>query len=73
MDYKTELQEFLQAQKDPNIHYHVDHEEGPAHQKIFYVSLWDGKEKLGEGTGKTKKEAEQNAARAALKEKKVVF
>ena len=51
----------------------MDREEGPDHDKTFYVSLWDGKEKLGEGAGKTKKEAEQNAAKAALEGYGVVF
>ncbi|MGI6733927.1 MAG: ribonuclease III [Anaerovoracaceae bacterium] len=72
-DFKTELQEFLQAQKEVEIRYLVDREEGPDHDKTFYVSLWDGKEKLGEGAGKTKKEAEQNAAKAALEGYGVVF
>lgn len=72
-DFKTELQEFLQAQKEVEIRYLVDREEGPDHNKTFYVSLWDGEEKLGEGSGKTKKEAEQNAARAALEGYGVVF
>jgi ribonuclease-3 len=72
-DFKTELQEFLQAQKEVEIRYLVDREEGPDHNKTFYVSLWDGEKKLGEGSGKTKKEAEQNAARAALEGYGVVF
>ncbi len=65
-DFKTELQELLQSKKEADIHYRVDREEGPDHDKTFYVSLWDSQTKLGEGVGKTKKEAEQNAARAAL-------
>lgn len=72
-DFKTELQEFLQARKEADIHYFVDREEGPDHDKTFYISLWDGKVKLGEGIGKTKKEAEQNAAKAALEGYEVVF
>ncbi|HPO04800.1 MAG TPA: ribonuclease III [Bacillota bacterium] len=65
-DYKTELQELLQAKKEARIHYHVDREDGPDHDKTFFVSLWDGERKIGEGMGKTKKEAEQNAAKAVL-------
>lgn len=72
-DFKTELQELLQARKEVEIRYLVDREEGPDHDKTFYVSLWDGERKLGEGAGKTKKEAEQNAARAALEGYGVVF
>ncbi len=66
-DYKSELQEHLQSGgKSVNISYVVDREEGPAHDKTFYLHLeCDGK-KYGKGCGKTKKEAEQNAARASL-------
>lgn len=72
-DFKTALQEFLQARKEADIRYCVDREEGPDHDKTFYISLWDGKAKLGEGIGKTKKEAEQNAAKAALEGYELVF
>ncbi|GAB1476718.1 ribonuclease III [Bacillota bacterium] len=65
-DYKTEIQEKLQAQGMPEIKYLIDREDGPDHDKTFFVSLWDGAEKLGEGAGKTKKQAEQNAAKSAL-------
>lgn len=65
-DYKTELQENLQANGDIKIHYHVDKEDGPDHDKTFYVSLFAEGKQLGEGVGKSKKEAEQNAARYAL-------
>ena len=66
-DYKSELQEHLQSGgKSVNISYIIDREEGPAHDKTFYLHLeCDGK-KYGKGCGKTKKEAEQNAARASL-------
>ncbi len=72
-DFKTALQEFLQARKEAHIRYCVDREEGPDHDKTFYISLWDGNARLGEGRGKTKKEAEQNAAKAALEGYEVVF
>ncbi len=65
-DYKTEIQEKLQAKGAKEILYQIDKEEGPDHQKTFYVSLWFEGEKLGEGHGKSKKEAEQSAAKAAL-------
>ena len=66
-DYKSEIQEVLQSGgKTVNIHYVLDREEGPAHNKTFYLHLeCDGK-KYGNGKGKTKKEAEQNAAKASL-------
>lgn len=68
-DYKTQVQEKLQENGGiVHISYHLDKEEGPDHDKIFYVHLiCDGK-KLGSGSGRSKKEAEQNAARATLEE-----
>ncbi|QIB70701.1 ribonuclease III [Aminipila butyrica] len=65
-DYKTELQELLQTNGDIRIHYRVDKQEGPDHDKTFYVSLFVEGKTLGNGVGKSKKEAEQNAARYAL-------
>lgn len=67
-DYKSELQELLQSGgKAVNIQYIMDSEEGPAHNKTFYIHMeCDGKS-FGSGVGKTKKEAEQNAAKASLK------
>lgn len=65
-DYKTELQERLQVNGDVKIIYNTDKEEGPDHDKTFYVSLYADGRKLGEGIGKSKKEAEQKAAKYAL-------
>lgn len=65
-DYKTELQEKLQVNGDVKIIYNTDKEEGPDHDKTFYVSLFADGKKIGAGMGKSKKEAEQNAARYAL-------
>lgn len=66
-DYKSEIQEILQAKgKNANIIYIIDREEGPAHDKTFFVHLEYNGQILGSGSGKSKKEAEQNAARAAL-------
>lgn len=65
-DYKTELQERLQARGEVSIHYEIEREEGPDHAKTFYVKLFaDGKE-IGAGEGRNKKEAEQHAAKTAL-------
>ena len=66
-DYKSELQEMLQSGgRLVNISYHMDREEGPAHNKTFFMHMeCDGK-KYGSGCGKTKKEAEQNAAKASI-------
>lgn len=68
LDFKTEIQERLQARSVAEIAYRIDKEEGPDHSKVFYASLWADGVKLGLGQGKTKKEAEQNAARAALED-----
>jgi ribonuclease-3 len=72
-DYKTELQEVLQGKGAVKIAYLVDKEEGPDHKKIFHVSLREGDEVLGRGMGRSKKEAEQNAAKAALEVLGLVF
>lgn len=67
-DYKSEIQEVLQAKgRGAQIIYEIDREEGPAHNKTFYVHLEYNGQILGCGSGKSKKEAEQNAAREALK------
>lgn len=68
-DYKTALQELIQQQRDHVIEYVLDRTTGPEHEKIFYVSLFINGEKCGEGMGKTKKEAEQQAAKNVLHEK----
>jgi len=66
-DYKTELQELIQKKSGQVLTYIPAGESGPDHNKTFsaYVSL-NGKV-IGEGTGRTKKEAEQAAACVALK------
>ena len=66
-DYKSEVQELLQKKgKSVNITYEIDREEGPAHDKTFFVHLECNGQILGSGSGKSKKEAEQHAAKAAL-------
>lgn len=66
-DYKSEVQEFIQKNgRNLAITYHTVKEEGPAHNKTFFVNLIYDEKILGEGTGKSKKEAEQNAAKVAL-------
>lgn len=65
-DFKTEIQELLQSKGESDIEYRLDKQEGPAHDRTFHMSIWNSGEKLGTGIGKTKKEAEQRAAQAAL-------
>ncbi len=65
-DYKTRLQEEVQKEKNKKISYVVIKEEGPAHDKNFFVIANINNKKAGEGNGKTKKEAEQKAAKEAL-------
>lgn len=67
IDYKTQLQENLQKKNKGNIKYKVVKEEGPDHNKEFFTEVYSNEKLLGLGTGKSKKEAEQNAAKSALK------
>ena len=67
-DYKTQLQEILQAKGNHvSICYVTDKEEGPDHNKTFYIHMECNGQPLGKGIGKTKKEAEQNAAKESIK------
>ncbi len=65
-DHKSALQEFLQSRGMPPGVYHVIAESGPDHQKVFQVEVRIAGQVNAIGTGKTKKEAEQSAAIAAL-------
>ncbi len=65
-DYKSELQELIQAENRKGVTYITVSESGPAHDKVFEVIVQYEETKLGRGKGKTKKEAEQNAAKDAL-------
>ena len=67
-DYKTALQEKLQVNGDVSIQYILDGQEGPDHDKVFYTSVAVNGMILGSGSGRSKKEAEQNAAKAAMKD-----
>ncbi|MFZ5643367.1 MAG: ribonuclease III [Bacillota bacterium] len=65
-DYKTELQEILQKKSNNPVSYIIMKEEGPPHNRVFTAGvLYMGKQ-MGTGTGHSKKEAEQHAARHAL-------
>lgn len=66
MDYKTQLQEVLQKTSEAKISYIVEKETGPDHSKEFWVQVKNDSKILGRGKGKSKKEAEQNAAKEAI-------
>ena len=65
-DYKTILQEIFQSRYKKTPEYILTAERGPDHDKIFEVSVKINKKVVGTGTGKSKKEAEKNAAKEAL-------
>ncbi|MBO5142367.1 MAG: ribonuclease III [Clostridia bacterium] len=65
-DYKTQLQEKLQVNGEVKIEYRLIGEKGPDHAKIFDVEVYCDDILLGAGEGKSKKDAEMNAAKVAL-------
>jgi len=65
-DYKTTLQEFVQEKGGQYLSYHITGESGPDHKKSFAVEVRLNGDLTGQGEGKSKKEAEQDAAKAAL-------
>lgn len=67
VDYKTRLQEVIQIQKGNRIKYEIVREEGPDHSKIFYTEVRLNDVTIGVGSGHSKKESEQEAAKHGLK------
>ena len=65
-DYKTVLQEMVQVNPGQSIIYEKISEYGPDHNKSFTIGVKLNGKTVGTGTGKTKKSAEQEAARAAI-------
>ena len=65
-DYKTVLQEKLQIHGDVDIQYTIIKESGPDHDKTFEAEVKYNGKKLAEGKGKSKKEAQMQAAKKAL-------
>jgi ribonuclease III len=65
-DYKSQLQDLLQKRRDPHPEYRVLRAIGPEHEKIWFVEVAIGDRFRFTGKGRSKKEAEQRAARAAL-------
>ena len=65
-DAKTLLQQFVQQAEGDFLEYVVVGESGPDHQKTFSVEARLNSNVIGRGKGRSKREAEQNAAREAL-------
>ena len=63
---KGDLQERMQREWKESPRYETVEESGPAHARRFAVAVFRGEERLGEGVGDSKREAEMNAARQAL-------
>lgn len=69
-DCKTRLQELIQRNPGSVLSYELLGESGPDHMKLFCAAVYLNGEMIGQGQGRTKKEAEQNAAAKALEELK---
>ena len=65
-DYKTQLQEIIQQNPGEKLEYVVVKESGPDHDKHFVVEVYLNSNAIGRGGGRSKKDAEQQAAREAL-------
>jgi len=65
-DFKTELQELVQSRYRDIVRYVITHETGPDHEKQFEAAVLFRERELGRGSGRSKKQAEQHAARLAL-------
>lgn len=67
-DYKTRLQEILQSiKKNCVIKYSITNQSGPDHAKVYAAAVSFEDETIGRGKGKSKKDAEQDAAKNAIK------
>ena len=65
-DYKSLLQQFIQKESGEFVEYVLEKEEGPDHNKTFYMTVKYQNNIVGRGTGKSKRAAEQAAAHDAL-------
>lgn len=65
-DYKTALQEIIQRNPEESVSYFLTDEKGPDHDKVFTVEVRLNSNVIGTGKGKSKKQAEQMAAKQAL-------
>ena len=66
-DYKTRLQEVIQQNPEEKLHYEVESENGPDHDKKFVVAVYLNSNRMAAGEGRSKKAAEQQAAQEALR------
>ena len=66
IDYKTKLQELVQRKKNQVLTYALVGESGPDHDKSFQVEVSLNNQVVGQGSGRSKKRAEQDAARTAI-------
>lgn len=66
-DYKTVLQEIIQQNPEEHISYEVTEEDGDMHRKTFYANVMLNGQAIGSGRGQSKKEAEQAAAKEAIR------
>ena len=65
-DYKSLLQQFIQKEPGESVVYELEGEDGPSHNKTFYMCVKYQNNVVGRGTGKSKRAAEQEAAHDAL-------
>jgi ribonuclease III len=72
-DHKTMLQEYCQKHTKITPHYRVIATEGKDHEKTFTIGLWIGVEKISEGVGRSKQDAETAAAEKGLEVLKVRY
>ena len=67
MDFKSQLQEMVQQSNNGTLFYEIVDEKGPAHNRTFVSRVLLNEQEIGIGKGKSKKEAEQQAAQYAMK------
>lgn len=67
INYKSRLQEYLHKKKKTEFKYILCKEDGKSHEKTFYMDVYLNSKLIGQGFGKSKKIAEQMAAKDALK------
>ncbi len=65
-DFKTKLQEIIQQNPEEHLEYRLVAESGPDHDKLFTVEVCLNSNVIGKGTGRSKKQAEQLAAKEAI-------